>query len=165
MGAKHGVVDGATLQCKFSESPQTDILKVKTQKKVFVNDKDGNKKFIATDKDIGKTLEKNSFGKCTLQPTSSGNLPCQAVITAWLEPYKVVTLEENGGKILLEDSKATCPIGGPGCIEIKKHGQKNIGSKQDSRKSNDDKVTAVNPIADNKKFKEDEEQNNQTFAE
>ena len=164
MGAKHVVVEGATLKCKFSESPQTDVLLVKSQSHDFANDKDGAKKRIATDKDIGQTLEKNSFGKCKLQPTSSGNLPCQAVITKWSNVYEKVILTNNG-KALLEDSKATCPIGGPGCIEVEKHGQKNNGSAQERRKSNDNKVTAVNPLADNKKFKDEEEQNNLALAE
>jgi Domain of unknown function (DUF4280) len=164
MGAKHVVVEGATLKCKFSESPQTDILLVKSQSQDYANDKDGAKKRIASDMDIGQTLEKNSFGKCKLQPTSSGNLPCQAVITKWSNAYKNLSVT-NKGKVLVEDSKATCPIGGPDCIEVEKHGQKNNGSKQESRKSDDNKITAVNPLADNKKFKEDEEQDNQIFAE
>ena len=101
MSEKHVVVHGATCKCKFSETPQTDKLKVLSQTKEFANDKDVSKKLIATDKEIGQTLEKNSFGKCKLQPTSSGNLPCQAVITKWNDVYEKVIFEENSGKILL----------------------------------------------------------------
>ncbi len=58
-----------------------------------------------------------------MQPNGSGDyLPCQAVITKWSGFYEKVTLS-NEGKILLEDSKAACPIGGPDCITIKNHGQ------------------------------------------
>ena len=164
MADKHIVVQGATCQCQFSVEPKTDVLKVKTQSKHYANDKEGAEKLVATDKDIGQTLEKNTFGKCKMQPTGNGDfLPCQAVITKWTGFYEKITLS-NKGKILTEDSKATCPIGGPDCITIDKHGQKNEGSKQESRKSNDEKVTAVNPLADNKKFKEDDEQDNQPFA-
>jgi Domain of unknown function (DUF4280) len=138
MAEKHFVVQGATCVCKFSESPQTDVLKVKTQTKQFANDKDGSKKLIATDKEIGQTLEKNTFGKCTLQPTNSGNLPCQAVITKWSGMYEKVVFEENKGKILLEDSKATCPIGGPDCITIKKHGQTAEISKQNAKNADEE---------------------------
>ena len=83
---------------------------------------DGAEKLIATTKEIGQTLEANTFGKCKLQPTGSSFKPCQAVITEWKDFYENVTLS-NQGKILLEDSKATCPIGGPDCITIKNHGQ------------------------------------------
>jgi hypothetical protein len=47
--------------------------------------------------------------------------------------YEKVVFEENKGKILLEDSKATCPIGGPDCITIKKHGQTAEISKQNAK--------------------------------
>ncbi|UUW10979.1 DUF4280 domain-containing protein [Flavobacterium plurextorum] len=123
MAEKHFVVQGATCECKFSVEPKTDKLKVKTHSKHYANDKDGEEKLIGTDKEIGQTLEKNTFGKCKMQPNGSGDyLPCQASITKWSGFYEKVTLS-NQGKILLEDSKATCPIGGPDCITIKDHGQ------------------------------------------
>ena len=123
MAQKHFVVQGATCQCKFSVEPKTDTVKVKSQSRHYANDKDGKEKRIATDKDIGQTLEKNTFGKCKMQPNGTGDfLPCQAVITKWGSLYEEITLS-NQGKILLEDSKGTCPIGGPDCITIKDHGQ------------------------------------------
>jgi Domain of unknown function (DUF4280) len=147
MAEKHVVVHGASCQCKFSEAPQKDKLKVLTQTKEFANDQDGSKKLIATDKEIGQTLEKNTFGKCTLQPTNSGNLPCQAVITQWSGMYEKVIFEENKGKILLEDSKATCPIGGPDCISITDHGQKTTGSAQNSKNANKTVQKQINPLS------------------
>lgn len=130
MAEKHFVVQGATCECKFSVEPKIDKLKVKTHSKHYANDKDGKDKLIATDKEIGQTLEKNTFGKCKMQPNGSGDyLPCQAVITKWSGFYEKVILS-NKGKILLEDSKATCPIGGPDCITIKNHGQVAEVSKQ-----------------------------------
>jgi Domain of unknown function (DUF4280) len=122
------------------------------------NDKDGSKKLIATDKDIGQTLEKNSFGKCTLQPTNSGNLPCIAVITKWSDMYDKVIFEENKGKILLEDSKATCPIGGPDCITIDKHGQTAEGSAQNTKNADKDVQAQLNPMV-NMEDMEREEKN------
>ena len=123
MAEKHVVVQGATCVCKHSEDPsKTYVLKVKTHSKHYANDMDGAEKLIATTKDIGQTLEANTFGNCKLQPMGSSYKPCQAVITEWKGFYEKVTLS-NQGKILLEDSKATCPIGGPDCITIKKHGQ------------------------------------------
>ena len=141
MAEKHLVVQGATCVCKHSEDPsKTDVLKVKTHSKHYANDMDGAEKLIATTKDIGQTLEANTFGNCKLQPMGSSYKPCQAVITEWKGFYEKVTLS-NQGKILLEDSKATCPIGGPDCITIKKHGQIAEVSQQNIKNA-DKKVLA-----------------------
>jgi hypothetical protein len=158
MSSKHIVVHQAKCKCKYSVEPKTDELVVKSHKKHYANDNDEDQKLIGTTKELGQTLKKNSFGKCKLQPTSSDFLPCQAVITQWSNFYEKVVLS-NGGKILTEDSKATCPIGGPDCISIDHHGQKAKGSKQDARKSNDEVNNQLNPAMDNKEFKEDMEQN------
>ena len=147
MSEKHAVVQGATCKCKFSVAPQTDKLKVLTQSKDFGNDKDGSKKLIATDKEIGQTLEKNTFGNCKIQPTSGGYLPCMAVILKWSNVYEKVTLS-NKGKILLEDSKATCPIGGPDCISIDYHGQKTEGSNANGKNANEQVHSQLNPMVD-----------------
>ncbi|GAA6766671.1 hypothetical protein AAFH68_26140 [Flavobacterium sp. CGRL1] len=143
---KHVVVDGALCKCKFSEDQKTtDILMVKSQKKHFANDKGADKKLIATTKDVSQTLKKGTFGKCTLQPTSGGNAPCVALPLKWDNPYEKITLS-NQGKILTEDSKAACNIGGPGCIEIFKHGQTaEVGSGQ-MQKADRDAVKQINPL-------------------
>jgi hypothetical protein len=126
MSEKHIVVNGATCKCNFSLEPKTDKLKVLSQKIHYANDKNGSDKLIASTMDIGQTLEKNTFGKCKLQPTNTDYLPCMATIIKWSGFYKDAILS-NQGNILLEDSKATCPIGGPDCISITKHGQKAEG--------------------------------------
>ena len=154
MSEKQIVVQGATLKCKFSVEPKTDILKVKSQNKHYANDKDAEKKLIATDKEIGQTLEKNTFGKCKKQPNGSGDfLPCQVTITKWNAFYEKVTLS-NQGKILLEDSKATCPIGGPDCIEVEKHGQKAQASKQNAKRAKPQINNQINPLVNTAKFQE-----------
>ena len=151
MSEKHIVVQDATLKCKFSVEPKTDKLKILSHKKEFANDKDGAKKLIASDKDIGQTLEKNTFGKCKMQPNGSGDfMPCMAVITKWSDVYDNVTLE-NKGKILLENSKATCPIGGPDCISVDKHGQKTQGSSQSAKNANATVHKQINPLSTLKK--------------
>lgn len=150
MSKKNVVVQGATLKCKFSVEPKTDILEVKTHSKHFANDKEAEKKLIATDKEIGQTLKKNTFGKCKIQPNGSGDyLPCQATITKWTGFYDKITLS-NKGKILVEDSKGTCPIGGPDCIEVVKHGQKAEVAKQHIEKANPDVLKQINPLLDPK---------------
>jgi Domain of unknown function (DUF4280) len=147
MSEKHVVVDGATLKCNFSVAPQTDKLKVLSQKKDYANDKGGSKKLIATTMEIGSTLEKNSFGNCKMQPTGNSFLPCMAVITGWTGMYEKITLS-NEGKALLEDSKATCPIGGPGCISVVKHGQKTEGNHQNSKNADKQVHSQLNPLVD-----------------
>lgn len=122
MAEKHFVVQGATCQCKFSVAPETDKLQVKTHTKHYANDSEGKEKLVATSKEIGQTMKKNTFGKCKKQPAGSDYLPCQISITKWSGFYDKVTYS-NKGNPLLEDSKATCPMGGPDCITIKDHGQ------------------------------------------
>lgn len=122
MAEKHFVVQGAICQCQFSEAPQTDILLVKTHAKHYANDSEGTDKLIATNKEIGSTMKKNTFGNCKKQPSGKGYLPCIISITKWSGVYEKVTYS-NKGKALLENSKATCPKGSPDCISIVKHGQ------------------------------------------
>lgn len=150
---KHVVVHGATCKCKFSVSPQTDILLVKSQSKHFANDKGADKKLIASTKELGQTLQKNTFGKCKKQPTGNDYLPCKAVLTKWSGFYEKVTLS-NQGQILLEDSKATCAIGGPDCIEITKHGQKAEVGKQQMQKADSDTLKQINPLLNSEDLEE-----------
>lgn len=143
MSAKHLICQGATCQCKFGTTP--DKLAVKTQSQRYINEKDGSNKLMATHVDIGSTFEKNTFGSCK----KMNNSPCQAVVTQWSGYYEKITLEDNNGKALLEDSKATCPVGGPDCITIINHGQ-TAGASAQNVKNADKEVLAelfpfVNP--------------------
>ncbi|AXB58325.1 DUF4280 domain-containing protein [Flavobacterium fluviale] len=122
MGKKHFVVQGATCQCQFSVAPQTDMLLVNTHSKHYANDSSGKEKLIATDKEIGQTMQNNTFGKCKKQPSGNDYLPCMISITKWSGVNEKVTYSNNG-KALLEDSKAACPKGAQDCISIKNHGQ------------------------------------------
>lgn len=134
MAEKHFVVQGATCQCQFSVAPETDILQVKTHTKHYANDSEGKEKLIATSKEIGQTMKKNTFGKCKKQPAGSDFLPCQIAITKWSGFYDKVTFT-NKGNPLLEDSKATCPMGAPDCITIKDHGQKAEVTEKNTKSS------------------------------
>lgn len=139
MAEKHVVVQGAQCMCKFGTSP--DKLKVLTNTDEFVNDKDAAKKSIASTVDIGATFEKNMFGSCS----KLNNKPCNAVVSAWSGFYEDITLK-NGGKILLEDSKATCPIGGKDCISIVQHGQKAEPSTENKNNANENVQSQLNPM-------------------
>lgn len=146
MSEKHIIVQGATCKCKLSEDTSTtDKVKVKSQTKHFANDKEGAIKLIATTKEIGQTLEKNTFGKCKNQPAGNTFLPCMVDITEWKNFYEKVILS-NQGKILLEDSTATCSKGVPSCIEIKDHGQIAEPSIQNFKNADPEVQSKINPI-------------------
>lgn len=152
MGQKHLVCQGAICQCKFGTLP--DILKVKTQNRHFINDAEGKEKLTATHKDIGKTFKKNTFGSCA----KMNNNPCQAAITEWSGFYEKIRIEDNGGHPLLEDSKATCPIGGKDCIQITYHGQIAQITQQNIKNANKDVVKILCPMM--KVEEENEDHNN-----
>lgn len=141
MAEKHIVVQGAQCMCNFGTAP--DKLKVLTNQKEYGNDKEGSQKPIATTVDIGTTFEKNMFGSCA----KMNNKPCTAVVTQWSGYYEDVVLT-NGGKILLEDSKATCPIGGTDCIRIIHHGQTTEASKQNQDNANKEVQKQLNPMSE-----------------
>lgn len=149
MEAKHLVCHGALCMCNFGTAP--DKLSVKTHEKEFVNDADGSEKMIASTKDINKTFEKNTFGSCSKQ----NNNPCQATVTEWKGFYEKVTLE-NEGQILLEDSKATCPVGGPDCIKITFHGQTAQVSKKNAENIEPEVHSLLNPLVDVTEITEEE---------
>lgn len=141
MAEKHIVVQGAQCMCNFGSAP--DKLKVLTNQKEYANDKDGSQKPIASTMDVGSTFEKNTFGSCAKKKYK----PCTAVVTKWSGFYEDVILY-NGGNILLEDSKATCPIGGSDCIQIVHHGQKSEPSQQNKDNTNNVVQSQLNPMSD-----------------
>ena len=136
-------------RCNFGTAP--DKLMVKTHKKEYINDADGTKKPIATTKDINTPFEKNLFGNCS----KLNNNPCKVTVTEWKGFYEKVTLE-NGGKILLEDSKATCPIGGPDCIKIITHGQVAEVSNANLANTKAETMETLNPLVTAEEMDEDD---------
>ena len=147
MSQKHLVCQGATCKCNFGTTP--DKLKVLTQSKRYINDKDGSKKLMATHMDIGSsTFEKNTFGPCKMQPTPGGYKPCQIIVAAWSGFYEKITIQDNSGHALLEDSKATCPIGGQDCITIINHGQISEVSQQNIKNTDKEVLAELMPFVD-----------------
>ena len=147
MAEKHLVCQGAICICKFGKTP--DKLKVLSQTQKYINDPDGAKKLLVTTMDLGPTFEKNTFGSCTKQ----NNNPCIASVMEWKGCYEEVTLA-NGGKILLEDSKATCPVGGAGCIEIIFHGQVAEMGAQNEENADEEVLVQLYPFGELKKASE-----------
>ncbi|WP_452222685.1 DUF4280 domain-containing protein [Lacinutrix chionoecetis] len=153
MSQKYAVIQGALCKCEFGDFP--DKLKVLSHQKYYANDPYGADKLIATTMELGgATFEKNTFGQCKLQPTGSSYKPCQIVVTKWDKFYENVEFS-NGGKIILEDSKATCPISGSPCISVLKHGQSMAGSSSSAQESNQEVQQQINPMVDAHNLEED----------
>ncbi|MFV0346488.1 MAG: DUF4280 domain-containing protein [Bacteroidales bacterium] len=148
MSEKHLVCHNAVCECQHGNMP--DKLVIGTHNKHFVNDGEMSKKLIATDKEIGQPFEKNTFGTCRLQPTLFGYKPCQPNITEWTGVYEDIVLESNGGKLLLEDSKATCVIAGSPCVSITDHGQLANVSQQNMDNADEDAMGELNPMVNMK---------------
>lgn len=140
MSLKEKVVQGAICMCNFGTTP--DKLKVLTQSKYYLNDHEGKKKLAATHKDIGATFEKNTFGSCK----KMNNNPCTATVTEWSGYYEKEKYSPPDGYILLEDSKATCPIGGKDCIKIIKTGQISEPTNNNLKNSDEELQSHVNPF-------------------
>lgn len=146
MSQKHLVCNGAVCQCKFGTTP--DKLKVQ-QTDYYINEQDPSKKAIANTLDIGQPFEANTFGSCK----KMNNNPCKPAITQWQDFYEKVTLQ-NGGKILLENSKAICSVGGSPCVEITFHGQVAEVSKNNVNKADEQVQVILNPLVVAKEEKE-----------
>lgn len=141
MAEKHLVCQGAMCMCKFGTTP--DKLKVLSHTKEYINDSESSQKLLASTMEIGPTFEKGTFGSCKKQ----NNNPCVAIVTEWKGVYEQVSLS-NGGKILLEDSKATCPIGGSDCIEITFHGQVAEIGQQNVDNADDEVMAQLYPFGE-----------------
>ncbi|TWP31075.1 DUF4280 domain-containing protein [Apibacter muscae] len=152
MEEKHVTCQGAICQCTYGST--TDKLKVYTQTKHYINDKNKDYKLVATHKELGTTFENNSFGSCSLRNRN----PCTVSVTGWNGFYEKVTLEENGGKALLEDSTADCPTGGKGCIKIIFHGQQAELCKANFHKVDSSICNAMNPTGEMEATQEMEEE-------
>ena len=152
MSEKHIVVQGATCICQFGNCP--DSLVVKTHQKEYANDAEGSDKLIVTTKETGaSTLKNNSFGSCT--KLGSPPPPCKVNITEWKDFYEPVTLG-NGGKAILESSKAVCAIAGSPCISITHHGQTAELSAQNFKNANREIQSQINPMVDIREMNQSE---------
>lgn len=144
MSLKEKVVQGAICKCKFGTTP--DKLVVLTHQKWYANDKDGKEKLLATNKDIGTPFQNKTFGACA----KMNNKPCTPAVTKWDGYYEKEKYNPPGGYVLTEDSKATCPIGGPQCIEIIKSGQMGQPTAKNLQNSDEDLQAQVNPLVNMK---------------
>lgn len=107
---KYFVAHKAECACDKAENPkQTAKLLVTSHNKVVLNDQDG--KFFATEADKTFDPPASTFGKCKLQPSSNGYLPCTlAPAPKWSKVYEKTQV--LGNKVLTEISTLQCTIGG-----------------------------------------------------
>lgn len=138
---KYFVVHKAECACDKAENPkQTAKLLVTSHKKVVLNDQDG--KFFATEVDKTFDPPAATFGKCKLQPSSSGYLPCTlAPAPKWTKVYEKIDV--LGNKVLTEISTLQCTIGGK--IEIVKHGQTDSVMKEHADNTDPAALALINP--------------------
>lgn len=148
MAEKHVVVTSATCRCSFGKTP--DILAILTNTDVHANDSSGIPKFIASTADIGKPFLLNFFGPCS----KLYNIPCTILVANWIDFDERITLP-NGANILIEDSKATCLFGAPGCISVVHHGQISELSTQQFEKTDPEVSFIINPAVDTRDIYDD----------
>jgi hypothetical protein len=139
MSEKHLVCQGAICECKFGSTP--DQLMVLSQKKHYINDEQGSEKPLGNTMDLGQPFKAKTFGSCKLM----NNAKCSPAITAWVKFYENVVLD-NGGKLLLENSKGTCAVAGAPCVEFTVHGQTAAVSSQNTKKAEEDSSSYLNPL-------------------
>jgi len=147
MAEKHIVVDGAICMCNFGATP--DKLKVLSNQKEYANDMEGRKLYIASTMDVGSPFQNGTFGVC-----AKLRGPCKSAVLQWNGFYEKTTLSNNG-KVLLEDSKATCPVGGTDCIRILFHGQIAEPEKQNFKKVSPTIAKVLNPLIEIREMEND----------
>ena len=138
---KYYVVNGAKCICNKAENPnQQATLQVTSHKTIVFNEQ--SDKYVATEDDKTFIPAVMTFGKCTLKPSSSGNLPCSPQFAPkWSKTYEGTKV--LGKNTLTEISELQCMIGGK--ITIAKHGQTDSVLLQHSENTTPLEVSAVNP--------------------
>lgn len=138
---KYYVVHGATCVCNKAEDITKEAkIEVTSHKKLVINDSDG--KFAVTEDDKTISPPTATYGKCTLKPSSSGNMPCAPAFgPKWDKTYdkKIV----SGKTVLTEISTLQCTVGGT--ISIKKHGQTNTVVKEHAENTDPAEQMLINP--------------------
>ena len=146
---KYFVVHGAKCVCDKAENPkQTADLQVTTHNIIVLNDQSG--KYLATEDDKTFTPPAATFGKCTLKPSSGGNLPCAlAPAPKWDKAYE--STQVKGKKSLTELSELKCMVGGK--VTIDKHGQTDSVTTAHADNTNPLELAMVNPAVEQPKKK------------
>jgi len=146
---KYFVVHGALCNCDKAENPkQTAKLLVTSHNKVILNAEAG--KYFATEADKTFDPAVATFGKCTLKPTSSGNLPCAlSPAPKWTKTFEKTKI--YGKTVLTEISTLQCTVGGK--IEVAKSGQTDTVMKEHSENTNPAALALINQAIEMPKLK------------
>ncbi len=147
---KHFVVQKGKAQC--NQGDQFPQFKVTSHQKHFWNDSDGSSDFLGvTEDDLQFTPSGPSFGKCKLEPSSGGNLPCSyAPAGKWQKTYDKVKIMDK--KIVTEFSELQCTVGGK--ITVQDHGQRGQMSKKNVKNADNKTIQHINPLVSMQDFKE-----------
>ena len=112
--AKEFIVEGAICQCKFGTTP--GMLKIIDQQFAHIN----GQKLIATTMNLGNVFQPPGFTKCNINPIFPK--PCVPAVTQWSGAFEKLKIRKAGA-ILTNESKGTCAMGCPDCIEFIQTGQ------------------------------------------
>lgn len=111
---KEFIVEGAMCQCKFGTTP--GVLKIIDQQFAHIN----GKKLIATTMNLGNVFQPPGFTMCKVVPAYPK--PCMPAITQWSGSFEKLKIRKTGN-VLTSESKGTCAMGCPDCIEFVLSGQ------------------------------------------
>ncbi len=108
------IANGAECMCDQGIGQVKGKFKVSSHKILHINDKDGDKKLLATTADLPLPFEatESTFGKCKKQPSGASHNPCIPNIQKWENSYEAIRVEQAGGTALTEESEGICTFGG-----------------------------------------------------
>ena len=135
---KEFIVEGAMCMCKFGASPGR--LKVIDNTYFKAN---GNK-LVATTLTQGNVIMPPGFGVCN---SSYPSKPCVPAITQWSNPFKGIKTSA-GSQPLTDESKGTCAVGVPQCIEFTMTGQIPVPGMNDFCEATAEHQTDLDPMGE-----------------
>ncbi|OEK09804.1 hypothetical protein A8C32_09845 [Flavivirga aquatica] len=139
------ICQGAECMCdKSVEQAPNGVFEVKTQSSIYVNDKDGADKLIASTKDLSLPFvtKSKTFGSCKMQPTMTSYLPCIPNIVQWEKSYESIKLP-NQGTALIQESEGICSFGGK--VTFVTHGQTQTVSPVDLEVTSPEIAALISP--------------------
>jgi len=137
---KSFVIDTAPCKCKYGTTPGK--LKVNSHKLVVMNHGDGK---MATSLELQNAFYPPGFGSC--KRYSPYIKPCVPNVIKWSNLFDHMRLPGNAHP-LLSDSKGTCALGGPDCIEILSDGQIEVPGPRHVKNATAEHQQELDPAGD-----------------
>jgi hypothetical protein len=110
---KEFIVEGAMCVCKFGTTP--GILIVLDQPFAHIN----GKKLISTTTNLGNVFQPPGFTVCKASVLPK---PCIPTVVQWSNAFEKLKVRKTGA-VLINESKGTCALGCPDCIQFITTGQ------------------------------------------